>query len=89
MQAKREKKETFSMLPICSLCVLCLHFVPTVLKFIFILSDRKAGGKAVPPCLLGVRRGTRYIESPDPEQAAECAGLSAGSESRLRTEVRD
>jgi hypothetical protein len=49
------------MLPIFSLCALHLYFVLAVLKFLFILSDREAGGSTVPPCLLGVRRGTSYL----------------------------
>ncbi len=49
------------MLPLCILCAIWLRLVFTVLKFVFILSDRKAGGNAVPPCLLGVRRGTSYL----------------------------
>jgi hypothetical protein len=43
----------------CHMVVPCL--TNTVLKFIFIFSDRKAGGSAVPPCLLGTCCGTGCI----------------------------
>ncbi len=74
------------MLPLCILCAIWLCLVNTALKFIFIFSDRKAGGSTVPPCLLGIRRGTRciYQESGSGASCGVC-----GTEGRIRIETED
>jgi len=56
----------------------------TLLQLNFHFSDRKAGGRVVPLCLLGIRRGTRciYQESGSGVSCGVC-----GTECRTRIET--
>jgi hypothetical protein len=57
---EKEKRKLFHVTDLQFVCLM-FAFCPYGAKLIFLLSDRKVGGTAVPSCLLGVRRGTGCI----------------------------
>jgi len=73
------------------ICDYCIFETPnTVLNKILYFQNIKAGGSAVPPCLLGVRRGTSRIccGSGFGARGGLC-GMRTGPGTGLRTGVRD